>query len=204
MTELPLTRISASAEKAAAIRAAVRAVAFPPGAPARLARIEDAGAFFSLVADPGVSGPIYTLPKPISLDACRDFIARHVDEQARGEGLLIFTLDNEGAIGGYHDIEVWPQWSAADLGGAIRPDLQGSGRGREGAQRAFDWLFETLGVDLLCETAALDNVRSRRIMEGAGFRHMGEIDSPLLGGGVRRSHYWELARADWLARRSGA
>jgi RimJ/RimL family protein N-acetyltransferase len=88
------------------------------------------------------------------------------------------------------------------LGGAIRPDVQGSGRGRSGARRAFDWLFETIGVDLLCETAALDNVRSRSIMDGAGFRYFGEIDCALPGGGVRRSHYWELTRADWAASRA--
>jgi RimJ/RimL family protein N-acetyltransferase len=202
VTELPLTRVKATPGKADAIREAVRRVRLPTGGRRRLAAVEDAPAFLALIIDPRVSGPIYSLPKPPTLEAARDFIARHADEHARGEGLLILDFDEAGAVAGYHDIAVWPEWAAAELGGAIRPDRQGEGRGGAGAATAFDWLFNTIGVDLICETAALDNIRTRKLLTRIGFRLIGEIESDLPSGGVRPSLYFELTRAEFDQRRS--
>lgn len=202
MTRIPLTRIEAAPAKTQAIRAAVRGVAFPAEGGRRLAALEDAPAFHNLIADRRVSDPIYTLPKPATLEAARAFIARHIEEHERGEGLLILDFDEAGILAGYHDIQIWPEWAAAELGGAIRPDRQGAGMGGAGAAMAFDWLFGAIGVDLICETAALDNVRTRRLLDHLGFRFMGEIESELPGGGVRPSLYWELERGDWAKRKS--
>jgi len=202
VTKLPLTRIKATAEKADAIRDAVRRVSFPADGRRRLGAVEDAPAFLALIADPSVSGPIYTLPKPPTLDGARAFIARHADERARGEGLLILEFDENGAVAGYHDIQFWPEWSACELGGAIRPDRQGEGRGGAGAAAAFDWLFDAIGVDLICETAALDNLRTQKLLKRIGFRCIGEIESDLPQGGVRPSLYFELTRAERDQRRS--
>lgn len=200
MTQLPLTRNPAPPVKAEAIRAAVRAVDLPAGGRRRIARADDAQAFFDLIADPYVSGPIYTLPKPPSLEASRTFIEKHVAEQARGDGLLIFDVDETGGLAGYHDIQLWPQWAAAELGGAVRPDRQGGGTGTAGAAAAFDWLFDVIGVDLICETAALDNIRTRKLLNRLGFRFMGEVESDLPGGGVRPSLCFEMTRTEWAAR----
>lgn len=197
MAAIPLTRHAASAEKAAAIRAAVRAVALAPDGRRTVATVADAARFFELIRDPSVSAPIYTLPKPVTLASARAFIERHVEEHARGEGLLILDLDEAGAVAGYHDIQFWPDWSAAELGGAIRPDRQNAGHGGAGASAAFEWLFGVIGVDLVCETAALDNIRTHRLLDRIGFRRLREIDSDLPGGGVRRSLYFEMTRAEW-------
>lgn len=153
-----------------------------------------------LIADPRVSDPIYTLPKPPTLEAARAFIEHHIEEQRRGEGLLILDVDERGAVAGYHDIQFWPKWAACELGGAIRPDQQGSGSGTAGAAMAFDWLFDVIGVELICETAALDNIRTRKLLLRLGFRLIGEIESELPGGGVRPSLYFEMTRAEWIAR----
>ncbi|MFN3959642.1 MAG: GNAT family N-acetyltransferase [Parvularculaceae bacterium] len=202
MAAIPLTRIPASPEKARAIRAALRAVAFPAAGARIIAAAPDADRFFALIKDPAISAPIYTLPKPVTLETSLAFITRHIEEKARGEGLLILDLDENGAVAGYHDIQIWPEWSAAELGGAIRTDRQGAGQGGAGAAAAFAWLFGVIGVDLICETAALDNIRTHRLLERIGFRRVGEIDSDLPGGGVRRSVYFELARSDWDQARS--
>lgn len=201
MATIPLTRVNAPAEKAGAIRAAVRAVSFPADAARRFAQEEDAPAFYDLIADPRVSGPVYTLPNPPTLDAARAFIERHIEEHQRGEGLLIFDCDAAGAIAGYHDIQFWPEWAAAEIGGAIRPDRQSMGAGGAGAAAAFEWLFTAIGVDLICETAALDNVRTKKLLERLGFRLVGEIESELPDGGTRPSLYFELTREEWAARR---
>jgi RimJ/RimL family protein N-acetyltransferase len=202
VTKLPLTRVKATPETADAIRDAVRCVSLPADGRRRLADVGDAPAFLALIIDPRVSSPIYTLPKQPTLAAARDFIARHVEEHARGEGLLILDFDEAGAVAGYHDIKVWPEWAAAELGGAIRPDRQGEGRGGAGAVSAFDWLFNTIGVDLICETAALDNLRTRKLLTRIGFRLVGQIESELPSGGVRPSLYFELTRAEFDQRRS--
>lgn len=196
MTKLPLTRNEATPEKAQAIRNNVRSVAFSAMARRRLATPEDAPAFCAMAADPRICDPIYTLPKPVTLKAVEGFIAQHVEEQARGEGLLIFDVDDVGAIAAYHDIAFWPEWSACELGGAIRPDRQGKGHGGAGAAAAFDWLFDVIGVDLICETAALDNIRTRKLLERLGFTLIGEIESELPGGGVRPSLYFECRSSD--------
>lgn len=200
MTQIPLTRKKTEPEKAAAIRAAVRAVGFPPRAARRVATPDDAEAFYNFIADPQVSDPIYTLPKPPSLSSCRAFIERHAAEQARGEGLLILETDASGGVFAHHDLQFWPEWAAAELGGAIRPDRQSTGAGGAGAAAAFEWLFNAIGVDLICETAALDNIRARKLLERIGFRLIGEIESELPGGGVRPSLYFEMTRAEWTAR----
>jgi len=109
----------------------------------------------------------------------------------------MISVDDRGEAHGYHDFQFWPQWSACELGGAIRADRQSAGQGSTGAMAAFNWLFEVIGVDLICETAALDNVRTARLLERIGFSYKGEIESKLPGGGLRPSRYWELGKADW-------
>ncbi len=202
MTELPLTRIAASQERQLRIRNAV-SQAESLADIARVAREEDVDALTALLEDPQISQPIYTLPKQINHHTVTDFIDRHLAERERGEGLLMVSIDENGVASAYHDIQVWPHWAACELGGAIRRDRQNTGQGGAGAAAAFGWLFEVIGVDLICETSALDNVRTARLLERIGFADKGEIESELSGGGLRPSRYWELNKADWLTRSTG-
>ncbi len=198
MTELPLTRIAASKERQARIRNAVSKAEELAGI-ARVAREGDVDALTALLLDRQTSEPIYTLPEQINRDTVASFINQHLVEREGGAGLLMVSVDESGVASAYHDIQFWPQWAACELGGAIRRDRQNSGQGGTGAAVAFGWLFEVIGVDLICETAALDNVRTARLLERIGFTYRGEIESRLSGGGLRPSHYWELERADWSA-----
>lgn len=97
----------------------------------------------------------------------------------------------------YSYFTIWPERSAAELAGASRVDVQGQGRGKLGAARSFGWMFEHLGVRLIGLTAALDNVRSARVIEAAGFQAKGERESIRPDGSIRISNYWELARDEW-------
>ncbi len=200
MTKIPLTRRPASADQSKAIRNAVRgAEEMPSGA--RVAMQADTDAFTALIIDPQISDPIYSLPKPITRDAVAVFIDRHLQERARGVGLLMVERDNNKAAAGYYDIQFWPEWAACELGGAVRADRQGAHTGMDGAASAFDWLFDKIGIDLICETAARGNTRTAKLLEHIGFHYIGEIESELPGGSVRPSHYWEMTRADWVAAR---
>ena len=196
--ELPLTRNAVSPGTAAAIRAAVRAAA--QMGESRLARLEDAGGLFALLSDPLVHAPIYTLPRPLTEASVAAFIAMHLEERAAGEGLLFVREGEDGQVMGYSDVQVWPDWGAGELGGALHPSLHGKGAGGRGAAASFAWMFEALGLDLLCETAALDNVPTQRMLDGLGFRRMGETLSTRPDGTTRASLVWEMTRAEWAAR----
>ncbi|MBJ7411713.1 MAG: hypothetical protein JHD15_15290 [Phenylobacterium sp.] len=52
----------------------------------------------------------------------------------------------------------------------------------------------------MCLTAALDNVRSQKGIDAAGFRRMGEREAVRPDGTTRRSVYWELTRDEWRQR----
>jgi len=201
MSAPPKTVLVVPPEEEAAIRAAVRGVTGDNLGPGRrVAGLADATALTELLADPAVSDPIYDLPRPFTPDRIAAWIADCAAEQARGEGILLLTVDADGALAGYTKISVWPDRSAAEVAGAVRADRQGSGRSTQGAGQTFGWVFESLGVRLMGLTAALDNVRSARLIDANGFVRMGERDCVRADGTIRPSIYWEMTREAWRAK----
>jgi RimJ/RimL family protein N-acetyltransferase len=196
--DLPLTRNAASPGEAEAIRAAVSVQTVMGDS--RLAELADAPGLFALLSDPLVHAPIYTLPRPLTEASVEAFIAGHLEERAAGEGLLFVRAGEGGQVMGYSDVQVWPQWRAGELGGALHPSLHGKGAGGRGAAASFAWMFEALGLDLICETAALTNVPTQRMLDGLGFLRMGETLSTRPDGTTRASLVWEITRAEWAAR----
>ncbi|MBS0410532.1 MAG: GNAT family N-acetyltransferase [Proteobacteria bacterium] len=198
MSAPPKTVLDVPAAEAEAIRHAVRNIdptTLDGGR--RLACPDDVEALLDLLSDPRVSGPIYDLPRPINADTVAAWVARCQGERERGETLLLVNRDAEGQVSGYSKISVWPERSAAELAGAIRADRQSAGQGGAGAWRTIDWMFETLGVRLICLTAAMDNIRSARLIEAMGFVRMGDRDAVAEDGTVRPSLYWEMSRDAW-------
>ena len=198
---IPITRNPATAQQAAAIRAAV-AAATTLGSNSeysRLATPEDAASFHEFLSDPRIHAPIYTLPRPLTVATVRAFIADHEAQRARGTGLLFLNFDEQGRISGYSDLCLWPEWAAGELGGALHPDRQGQRQGSSGARQSFAWMFESLGLDLICETAAPDNIRTAQLLDHLGFRRMGAITSQRADGTTRPSLVWEITRAEWEA-----
>lgn len=198
MSAPPKTVLDVTAAEAEAIRQAVRA-ANPLTADSNrdLAVEADIEALTQLLSDPLVSGPIYDLPRPINGHTIGEWVRRCIAERELGQTLLLVNRGPDGDVAGYSKITVWPDRSAAELAGAIRADRQSVGQGGAGAWRVIDWMFETLGVRLICLTAALDNVRSARLIEAMGFVPMGERDAVSEDGAVRASLYWEMSRDAW-------
>jgi RimJ/RimL family protein N-acetyltransferase len=64
----------------------------------------------------------------------------------------------------------------------------------------FTWMFETLGLDRLCNTTAIDNIRIQKLFERTGFRYCGDVESQRPDGSMRVSQVWEISRDDWMAR----
>ncbi|MBI1250662.1 MAG: GNAT family N-acetyltransferase [Alphaproteobacteria bacterium] len=202
MSAPPKTILSVGAAEEADIRAAVCAALGVErlGGVRTPAETGDAAAFAAILRDPAVSAPIYDLPDAGNISAVAQWIEGRVAARARGEGLLLFNRDADGAIDGYSDVAVWPTRASGELAGAMRADRQNAGQGGAGALRTFGWMFETIGLRLICLTAALDNVRSARLIEAAGFVRMGERDAIRADGSVRPSLYWEMTRAQWRAK----
>ena len=195
MSTPPKTRLTASPEEEAGIRAAVRAaeglvVAGP----------EHVSGLTVLLSDPAVSDPIYDLPRPITLESVARWVADSEAQRQAGECILAINLDDKGRVSGYSRYTVWPNRASGELAGARRADLQNTGSGRQGVSHAVAWMFEGLGLRLIGLTAALDNIRSAKAIDGAGFVRMGEVESIRPDGSVRRSLYWELTREQWRKR----
>jgi RimJ/RimL family protein N-acetyltransferase len=191
----PITVLTASPEEEAAIVAAVRAVQGP-----MIAGPEHVDGLLKLLSDPRVSDPIYDLPRPFTREGVAAWVAEHAAKQAEGRSILTVGLDEAGDVSSYSHFAIWPERASGEIIGARRADLQNSGQGRSGVAHATALMFEVLGLRLIGLTAALDNVRSAKAIDGAGFKRMGERDSVRPDGTVRRSLYWELTRDEWRLR----
>jgi RimJ/RimL family protein N-acetyltransferase len=201
MSAPPKTVLHATEEEAEAIREAVRTVDVSAlGAGRERAELRHVPGLVALLSDERVSGPIYDLPRPITEESITRWVAENQAQMLAGEALLIVNLDDIGEVAGYSRISVWPERASAEIAGAIRADLQNRGQGGTGMIRSFSWILETLGVRLMCLTAALDNVRSQKGIDAAGFRRMGEREAVRPDGTTRRSVYWEMTRDEWRAR----
>lgn len=202
MSAPPLTRLDVDASEARAIRNAVRTA--DPGELGHgyvLATVAHAPALADFLSDPLVSDPIYDLPRPFTANNIRNWIETTENLRQNGEALLTIASDPDGRISRYSRFTIWPELSAAEIAGAHRPDHQNAGEGKAGAARSFGWMFDAFKVRLIGVTAALDNVRSARVIEAAGFVFMGERENLRPDGTARRSYYWEMTRETWDSQR---
>lgn len=198
MTEgIPITRSPAKPEQVERIRTAVRAA--EQLGDSRLARPADAEGLHALFSEPKVNAPIYSLPRPLTVGNVRKFIEDHIAQRARGEGLLFVRDAGAGQIMGYSDIQVWPEWAAGEIAGGLHPSLHSKGSGTQGAAQTFTWMFDALHLDLICETASLENVITQRMLDGMGFHRKGQVTSRRPDGTTRESLVWEMTRDEWNA-----
>lgn len=206
MADPPDTVLIASREEAARIRDAVRSVVAvtTPYGTYRPATPDDADALFDLLADPRVSGPLYTVPTPATRAWVDKWIAAHRDEAAKGEGLLMLSRNEAEKPTGFVDLQVWPARASAEFGGALSPDLQSASLGSRGAAQLFDWLFCDIGVRLIVMTNSLNNVRTKKLLRHLGFTRLADRTCIAVDGVKRPSMYWELKREDWRSPFDGA
>lgn len=199
--EIPKTRTCASIEEQIRLKAVIRSADVMGGriSSARVAQPDDAEALADLLGDPSIGPRIYTLPNPIDRLSMTRFIEDHLEEKSAGVGVLFVSFDAAGAATAYFDVQVWPQWSAAKFGGAVKSERQGRGFGGLCGLAAMEWCFDTLGVSLVCETTARDNDRSIQLLRRLGMTQLGEVISTRPDGSTRPSLYWELSRRDWMA-----
>jgi RimJ/RimL family protein N-acetyltransferase len=198
LADIPKTRIAVSEQEQERLRDVVRRAEWMNGriAGARVARLEDAEALAGLLAHESIGPRIYTMPNPINTETMTTFIADHLAQRERGDGILFVSSNAAGEATAYFDVELWPQWSMAKFGGAVKAERQGRGFGGACGLAAVEWCFDQLGVARICETTARDNDRSIRLLSRLGFRQMGEVISQRPDGSTRPSVYWEMGRDD--------
>jgi RimJ/RimL family protein N-acetyltransferase len=126
------------------------------------------------------------------------FIETKLETRERGEGLLFLRFDDAGEVIGYSEFDIWPEWGAGDLGGALRADQQGKRAGVAGAKQSFTWMFRALNLQLIVATGALDNVRTARMLDGLGLDRKGQISNERPDGSTRLSNVWEVTRSAWF------
>jgi len=199
VADIPKTRTCAPDTEAERLRAFVRKAEFMNGRipGARVARRENAATLAGLLAHESIGPRIYTMPSPINAQTMGDFIDDHLMQRARGDGILFASFNGAGEATAYFDVELWPQWSIAKFGGAVKAERQGRGFGGACGLAAVEWCFDQLGVARICETTARDNDRSIRLLSRLGFVQMGEVTAVKPDGSTRPSLYWELEREAW-------
>ena len=192
----PKTQIPVPDQEAAALRRRISSIDFTSGPLSNyaLALVCDGPDVVKFLADPRVAGDVYTLPRPLNLANVENWIDDHLGQFERGEGFLTLARDETGRIVSMTDFQFWPQWAACEFGGTIAADLQSQSLGSQGIVKLCNWLFDDMGVRLLCMTTSLGNIRSQKMLHRLGFKRMGEMDSVRPDGSVRRSLYWELAK----------
>ncbi|PHS40865.1 MAG: hypothetical protein COA91_03280 [Robiginitomaculum sp.] len=192
----PKTKLDVSKAQAAQIRAAVQNVRQinDENGCSKLVQPHHAPEILELLKDERVSGDVYTLPRPFSLQSVTDWILDHQAQARAGDGLLLYARDEHGKIMSVTDFQFWPKWSACEFGGVIAHTHQNQSLGTTGVKAMCDFAFKTIGVRLIALTSSTENIRSQKIIEHLGFTQMGEMDSVRPDGSVRRSLYWEMER----------
>ena len=198
-SDLPVTRIAVSEAEAAGLRRVIQDTEeiLGPIPDVRIARLSDTAVLTRFFSSPDVGRWLYTMPNPINEETIGAFILRHLQEKEEGNGALFVGFDESGEAAMYFDVELWPQWGACKYGGAVKAQRQGRGYGGVASLFSVDWCFTHLGVARICETTAVDNERSIRVLSRMGFRNMGEVDAMRPDGTIRKSYAWELERSAW-------
>ena len=201
---LPVTKDIVSPKTEEKIRERVRRVESiqRPDGTSDLVTLKDVDGLYGFFALPEISGPIYTIHKPVTPES----VARHIDRKLKaheaGEGFMVAKFDEDGTAFSYLDYTIWPQWSVAEFCGAVRPDRRAKGQGRAGMISNIDFVFDTLGIYRLCFTSALDNARSIELIDAMGMTRMGEITSTGPDGAKRQSLVWEMTGDEWRAHKT--
>ncbi len=145
-------------------------------------RQEDLEPFAKLNADPRVMEFFPGLKTREESDASVKLVSDHI--QKYGWGFWAVSLVQTGQFIGFIGIEHVHFQStftpAIEIGWRLAFDHWGKGYATEGAKAALVYGFETLNLDQIVSFTAVQNMRSRRIMEKIGMHYDREFDHPKL------------------------
>lgn len=97
---------------------------------------------------------------------------------------------------------------AIEIGWRIAFDYWGKGYATEGAKAALEYGFESLKLDEIVSFTAIQNMRSRAVMEKIGMHHnpADDFDNPKLpfGHKLRRDVLYRLEKSQWQKNKAKA
>jgi RimJ/RimL family protein N-acetyltransferase len=163
-------------------------------------RASDRMPFRKINADPRVMEFMPELLSPSASDAMMQRIEEHFERH--GFGLFAAEHLQSGSFIGYIGLAVprfdAPFMPAVEIGWRIAFEFWGQGFATEGARRVVDHAFEDLRLERLVSFTAVQNQRSRRVMEKLGMTHDPDedFDRPSLAEGhpLRRHVLYRLER----------
>ncbi|UYN93672.1 MAG: GNAT family N-acetyltransferase [Enhydrobacter sp.] len=141
------------------------------------------------------------VPWPYPSDGAATFVARCLEEMARGDKCHWAIVPRSGPADLIGSISLWPDDGANcdQRGFWLDPDYHGRGLMTEAAHRVTDYAFRELGWPHLWLSNAQGNHASRRIKEKQGARLVDLLIGRCVGGDTSRM-IWQLSAVDWLER----
>lgn len=166
-------------------------------------RDSDLEPFSKLNADPKV---MECFPAPLSR-AESDHLAQRINTKFNEKGWGLWAISVPGIsdfIGfiGLNEVDFSaPFTPAVEIGWRIAYEYWGKGYATEGAKEALSYAFETLKLNEVVSFTAVENQRSRRVMEKIGMHHSSndDFDHPKLPEGhpLRRHVLYRLNDQEW-------
>ena len=143
------------------------------------------------------------VPWPYPPDGAATFVARCLEEMARGEKSHWAIVPKRGPADLIGFINLWPDDGASQnqRGFWLDPAFQRQGLMSEAADRVTDYAFRVLGWPCLWLSNAQDNHASRRIKEKQGARLVDMLIGRYVGGETSRM-VWLLMRENWIGRQA--
>lgn len=169
-------------------------------------RDEDYAPFATMLADPNV---MRYFPRPLSRkesDERVDVFRALIDKNSWGLWALEVQETGEfiGFTGLHHVEPELPFAPAVEIGWRLGTNAWGKGYASEAAAEAFRFGFEELSLPEIAAYTAVDNMRSKAVMERFGMRFGYDFDHPLLppDSPVLKHCVYFLSRSSWLQRKT--
>lgn len=166
----------------------------------------DLGPFAQLNADPRVREYFPGILSREESDASVKLMSNHIEKCGWGfwAASLIETGEFIGMIG-LEDVYFKAHFTpAVEIGWRLAFDYWGKGYATEGAQAAFQYGFDHLKLHEIVSFTAVQNMRSRRIMEKIGMHHdpKDDFDHPKLSENhwLKRHVLYRLGASEWQQR----
>lgn len=167
---------------------------------------QDLEPFAKLNADPKVMEYFPTTLSKAESDQLAKRIKTKMDEKVWG--MWAVSVPGVAEFIGFIGLNIEDQVSfpapftpAVEVGWRIAFEYWGKGYATEGAKAALAYGFETLNLDEIVSFTAVQNMRSRRVMERIGMHHdpKDDFDHPkLLEGHPLRKHVlYRLSQEEW-------
>lgn len=140
-----------------------------------------------------ISDAIYFIPHPFSLGDAQKWIDRSRNGLAQ-ETEWLFSVFLNGTQTYIGSINIHQEGEGiCEVGYWLHPDHWGKGYATEILSAALTYAFETLNMDSVFSTTAIDNIGSQRVLEKLGFAQTKQVESKE-GDVVRPSLYFERNR----------